>query len=152
MKELDLFEKIISQYGNEVLQNTRLIIALSFLILTNIILGIINLIAQVKLKNKEKQIYSYSIRENKRLNVLEQIYYSLEELSYFNENESQTLLSKLKEIEAFVSKNKIYLSRDFINCISGICDYYKGILVDYRKKKYETEIELMNVYVKLFNK
>lgn len=82
MGDLGLLEKLIENLSKDVSAHFRMILSISIFVGLNIVLAIVNIIVQFKLKNKEKEINHYNLREVKRIECQEKLYTLLEKLTY----------------------------------------------------------------------
>ena len=158
MNNLSLIGKLIELFNglSEDLDKTLTItIAVGVFILLNFIASIANIIIQFRLKDKEKEIYRAQLREKNRLRLQEKLYKKLEELTYFTpstgKEEKNQYLSKLEEINSYVTQNKLYLSNKFIKIATEFTDYFNRVLADPRKKSFEKEIEILDKFIIEFN-
>ena len=153
MNNLGVIKELLEKYGEDIALNSKLIIALIIFIFINLITTIINIISAHSLKGKEKKITSFNIKEQKRINVFENVYQQLDKLSFFNgKNDANEFLNHIQEVEQYISKNKIYIGKKELKSFYKITDYYKIVVTDFRKKDYNNELILFNKLSELFNK
>ena len=82
----------------------------------------------------------------------ENIFKKLDKLALNDpKNESDQLLLKIQEIDATIRENKIHIPKKLLVSINDILDYFKEIMVDYRKKDYKKEIDLFDEFCKIYN-
>jgi hypothetical protein len=149
MYEFDLIKDIIKA-NNE---NTKsLIIALIVLVSINIGIELFRFITSLILSNKEKKNKRQLLIEEKRIKVLEQLFQSLDSLTLLDKSEEVPLLEKIKEINQYITKNKIYIPKSFQNSATKILDYFKNVLTDFRQKSIEKETLLFKKFCDEFNK
>lgn len=141
----DLIEKGFST-GNS------LSIVLIVLVSLNIGIESFRFISMIIISNKEKHNKRQILIEEKRLKIIEQLFQSLDKLTLFDKSESSILLDNLKDINLFITKNKLYISKNYLDCTNEILDYFKDVLADYRKKNVEKEISLFDKFCHEFNK
>ena len=132
--------------------NHYLLITLIILISINIVVEIVRFIGTLIITNKEKSNKKALLIEEKRIKILEQLFQTLDSLTLFDKSESILMLEKIKEINLFVTKNKLYIPKTFQNHTSDILDYFKNILTDFRFKSIEKEINLFEKFCNDFNK
>ena len=149
MKELDILNELIQKHEDK----TSLYWAVIILLGLNLIAAIANFLQTFYIKNSEEKQYRKRIREDRRINILENLYSFLEELTYFNGKESNDeLLIKISSLEKYSSKNSIYISKEIQQCLTDTLDYFRSLTTNYRKKNYETESNHLSKYISLFNK
>jgi len=152
MNNVTVIKDLFEIYSKDIQNNTKLLIAMSIFILINLIVTFVNIWAQVKLKNKEKKIYSFNLKEVRRIEISEKLYNQLDNLTFFDgKNNNEIFLIKIQELEKFVSSNKLYISKNVFKNVQGFSDYFKSVLVDYRKKDYAKEMELTENFCNIFN-
>lgn len=83
---------------------------------------------------------------------MEDLYILLDKISYFDRGESDQMLLAITEVEKFISEKRIYLDKSTEKVINKWLDYYKSVLVDFRKKNYEYEMTLVNEFRQEFSK
>ena len=153
MNNLDVLKNIIENLNSDISSNNRLIIGLSVFVGLNILLAILNIICQFRLKNKDKDINSYNLREVKRIEQQNSLYSMLESLSYYdgNKDDLQLYHDKVSQINRFITRERLFLSTNLIKISQQYTDYFLGVLSDYRTKSYEREIEMLESYCEKFN-
>lgn len=133
-------------------QNKSLLIALIFLIILNIGVEIFRFISMIILSNKEKKSKKDLLKEDKRLKILEQLFQSLDKLTLYDRQDSEAMLTDVKKINTFISKNKLYIPQKFQEVSNEILDYFKNVMTDFRNKDIETETRLFEKYFNEFNR
>jgi len=152
MNNLGAYEKLFELYSNDIQNNTKLIIVLSIFIIINLIVTILNIISANRIKNKEKKIFSYNIKETKRIDIYEKLYHLVENLTNIDSiHNDEILLDEMRKIEQYVSKNNLYISKNIKNCTNEILDYFKSVLINIKLKDYKLEFSLLDKYSKIFN-
>lgn len=153
MNNLGVLKDLIENLSADISSNNKLIICLSVFVGLNILIAILNIIFQFKLKNKDKDINSHSLREVKRIEQQNSLYSMLESLSYYDGSKQniQDYHEKVSEINKFITKERLFLSKNLIKIAQQYTDYFLGALSDYRTKSYEKEIEMLELYSAKFN-
>lgn len=153
MNNLGVIEKLINNLSDDISTNNSLIISLSIFVGLNLLLVIINIIVQFKLKNKEKEINNHNLREEKRIQHQENLYQMLEELTYYNgaSDDKSVYHEKLSDINKCLTQKKLYLEKSIVTIAQNFNDYFLTVLTDYRKKDYKYEITLLEEFSKQFN-
>lgn len=129
-----------------------LLISLLVLVTINILLEIFRFGSRWILSNKEKNDKRHLLIEEKRIKILEQLFSSLDKLTLYDRSESDLMLDDIKAISKYLTRNKIYIPKEFEKHSNDILDYFKNVVVDYRKKNIEKETKLFNKYCNAFNK
>ena len=143
MNNLGVLNKLIESYSGDLMLNSKLLIALSIFIFINLITTIINIYSQHVLQTKEKKIFSFTIKEKRRIEIFEEIYLLLDNLSFFDgRSDNAEFLIQIQSTEQVISSHKLFLPKKEQILIYNISDYYKTVLTDHRKKNYENETEL----------
>jgi hypothetical protein len=77
----------------------------------------------------------------------------LESLSYYDGNKEnhQLYYEKVSEINKYITRERLFLSKHLINISQQFTDYFLGVLSDYRTKSYEKEMEILESYCLKFN-
>lgn len=133
-------------------QNSTLTITLIILISINIGVEIIRFIGMIILSNKDRSNKKQLLIEEKRIKILEQLFQNLDSLTLYDRSEQTQLLEKIKEINLFVTKNKIYIPKKFQSHTTEILDYFKNVMTDYRLRSIEQESKLFEKFCNEFNK
>lgn len=154
MNSLSILEKIFKIFKIEIDESFITIIILICFIFLNIIISSVGIIVQFVLKNKEKEINSYNIKEKQRIKHQEILYGMLEELTYYSngDGESSVYLNKVSEISRYLTKNRIYLPSEITKISNNFLDHFKSVLNEYSNKSIRKETELLDSFSKSFNK
>lgn len=153
MVDFSALNEIIEKLNNEISGNNKLLITLFIFVGINIIGAVVNIIVQFKLKNKEKNINNHNLREAKRIEKQAMLYNMLEDLSYFDGSNKDFKLyhKKVSEINKFLTKERLFLSKELIRLSQEFSDYFLGVLSDYRTKSYEKEMKILDNFCIIFN-
>jgi hypothetical protein len=153
MNDFSALKELIDNLSNDISSNNSLIIALSGFVGLNLLLAILNIVFQFKLKNKDKEINSHNLREVKRIEQQNSLYSMLECLSYYDGNKENFQLyhEKVSEINKFITRERLFLSKHLIRIAQQYVDYFLGVLSDYRTKSYEKEMVMLESYSTKFN-
>ena len=150
MNNFGILKDLIESYSKDIALNNKLLVALLVFISINLITTIINIISQHRLKNKDKKIISFKIKEGKRISIFETIYQKLDEMTFFSGKDDSEKL--LQETEKHISSNKIYIGKKELKLMYVATDYFKTVASDYRKKDYAEEIKFFDKLSATFNK
>lgn len=153
MNNLGVLKDLIENLSNDISSNNKMIIGLAVFVGLNLLLAILNIIFQFRLKNKEKDINSHNLREVKRIEQQHCLYSKLESLSYYdgNKNDFQLYHEKVSDINRFITRERLFLSKHLIKITQQYTDYFLSVLSDYRTKSYEREMEMLESYSEKFN-
>lgn len=143
----DMLKEIVGISNNDTLLLTLLI-----MVSINIGVEVFKFISRWVLTNKSKKDKRLILIEEKRIKILEQLFQSLDHLTLFDSSQEQELLIEIKDINKFITRNKIYIPKEFQKFSNEILDYFKNILTDYRLKNIEKETKLFNKFCNAFNK
>lgn len=143
----DMLNEIVS-----VANSNTLLLTLLVVVSINIGIEIFKFFSKWALLNKSRKDKRMILIEEKRIKILEQLFQSLDGLTLFDNSQDQELLSRIKDINKFVTQNKIYIPNEFQKFSNEILDYFKNVLTDYRKKDIEKETKLFNKFCNAFNK
>jgi hypothetical protein len=153
MNDFGILEKLIENLGENVSSHFKMMLTISIFVGLNIVLAVINIFFQFKIKNKEKEINQHNLREVKRIENQENLYTLLEKLTYYDGDAGKLkeYHSILVEINKFLTGKKLYLNKDLIKISQDFTDYFLNVLTDYRKKDYEKETKYLEKYCSKFN-
>ena len=148
MNDYDLINALLE----ELKDGTRYWTIVIFLILNFIaILGVFFL--QFYLKAQEKKHYRIQLKEDRRIGVYEKLYSFFDELSFFDGRVDNALfLDKITECTKYLTKNKLYISRDIYTISKDFLDYYRTVLSDFRQKSIQVEDGFYDAFISNFNK
>ena len=151
MNDFGALQNLIEAANKSIDSNYNLTLTLLGFVCLNFLLTCLDIFFQFKLKNKEKSINSYNLKEVKRIETQDELYKLLEELTYYDGTNTQSYQAKSAAINKFLTQKKIYLSKNIIKISQNFNDYFLTVLGDYRRKNYSTEIEYLEEYNKAFN-
>ena len=82
---------------------------------------------------------------------METLFKKLDAISLYDKSQEEEMLTDLKEINIFITQNKLYIPKKLQSTANNILDYFKNILTDFRQKsiereyvQFETKIELLD--------
>ena len=104
------------------------------------------------LSSQERKNKRTLLIEEKRIKILEELFRKLDSLTLLDKSDNERLLQSLKEINLYVSQNKIYIPKRFQFITNSILDYFKGVLTDFRQKSIEKETNLFQKFCDEFDK
>lgn len=129
-----------------------MLITLIVLVCINIIIELIRFGISLYFMKKEKENKKQFLIEEKRIKVLETLFQKLDSLTIFDKNDESQMLFELKEINLYLTQNKIYIPKSIHFTSIEILDYFKNVLTDFRQKSIEKETKLFEKYSNVFNK
>ena len=141
----DLVDKAMAEYNT-------INVAVIILIVANLSLEIVRFVGNRFLSNQDKKNKKQLFIEEKRIKVLEQLFQQLDSLTFYDTTEEHELLENIKEVGAFVTKNKLYIPKKFQKITNEILDYFKNVLADKRQKSLEKELALFQKFCDDFNR
>jgi len=151
MNDFGALQNLIEIANKNINSNYNLSITLLIFVSLNFLLTSIDIFFQFKLKNKDKSINSFNLKEAKRIEIQEELYKMLEELTYYDGNNTSTFQSKSTEINKFLTQKRLYLDKTIIKITQNFNDYFLSVLSDYRKKNFAVETTFLEEYTKAFN-
>lgn len=151
MSDYSLTKEMINEIVG-ISNNDTLLLTLLIMVSINIGVEVFKFISRWVLSNKSKKNKRLVLIEKKRIKILEQLFQSLDHLTLFDGSQEYELLFEIKDINKFMTRNKIYIPKVFQKYSNEILDYFKNILTDYRLKDIEKETKLFNKYCNAFNK
>lgn len=143
----DMLNEIVGIANNDTLIFTLLVV-----VSINIGIEIFKFFSKWALLSKSRKDKRMILIEEKRIKILEQLFQSLDSLTLLDNSQEQELLTRIKDINKFVTQNKIYIPKEFQKYSNEILDYFKNVLTDYRLKNIEKETKLFNKFCNAFNK
>lgn len=155
-QDFDVISSIVEQYGQELANHAKLIFVLCLITGVHLLGSILKFIGDNRLKNKEKEIHSFSLKEKKRIEVFEHIYTQIDEMALIDSATIRAtpdvLLTKISELERYINSAGLYIRGDLRNLTDEALDYFKGVLTSPRKKDVATELAFAAKFSKLFEK
>ena len=129
-----------------------LAITLIALVSINILVEVLRFIFSIVMSNREKKNKRHLLIAEKKIKVLEQLFQMMDSLTLLDKSEETSLLQQIREIDHYMTKNKIYIEKTFQKSALEILDYFRGILTDYRQKSIEKETKLFENFADEFNR
>lgn len=152
MNNISAIKDLFEIYSKDIQSNSKLLIALIVFISINLVVTFINIWAQINLKNKEKKIYSFNLKEKRRIEILEELFKQIDNLTYYDGKENNEIfLSKIQSLEKYVCANRLYIPKNIYKTVQDFNDYFKCYLTDYRKKDFASEMKLTEDFCNIFN-
>ena len=142
---------------NELIQNAKndykyLLTTLICLIIINLIFEFFKFINSIKLLNKEKSNNKQLLLDDKRIDIQVKLFKSLSRLKLFEKDQDTDLLNAIKNINSFITNNKLFISKELQSISNEILDYFKSVIFDFNTKDIKTEAQLFDKYYNEFNK
>lgn len=150
--DLDVFEKMLNSIDSKLSENAKFILPLIVVVSINIVIGIISLLTQIHLKNKDVEIHKINIRENKKIDVLEKVFQELIKLKNYDRTQTTQLISSILSIERLCQSNGLYIDKRMNVILNSILDYFKTIATNFRNKDIKKESKLFDDYTRAFNR
>lgn len=152
MNNASVIKDLFEIYSTDIQNNTKLLIALIVFISINLVVTFVNIWAQIKLKNKEKKIHSFNLKEKRRIEISEELFTQLDKLSFYDGKAiNDSFLHEIQILEKYISSNRLYIPKNVYTNVQDQSDYFKSVLADHRKKDYAKEMELTKIFCNLFN-
>jgi hypothetical protein len=140
MNNLGAYKDLFEIYSTDLQQNTKLIITLTIFIGINLLVTILNIISQQVLKTKDKKIFSFTIREKKRIKHFEYVYQKFDDLTFFDGRQNNdSFLSNIQGLQKYITHHKLYFNKKELTLMNDYSDYFTIILSDHRKKDFQLE-------------
>lgn len=126
-----------------------------WLIVINIVISIIslfwNLLLQVKLKEKDKEINSHNLRESCRIRVLEDAFRKMNKLAQYSKTHNSLLLNEYTDFTTFIQENKIYINKKTEKLLIQYRDYISSVIGNVKNIDYKKENDYFDKFVNYFN-
>jgi len=151
MNDFGALQNLIEAANKNINSNYNLTLTLLGFVSVNFLLTCLDIFFQFRLKNKEKSINSYNLKEAKRIETKDELYKLLEELTYYDGTNAQLYQSKSAAINKFLTQKRLYLDKNIIKISQNFNDYFLTVLSDYRRKNFETETNFLEEYTIAFN-
>ncbi len=152
MLDLGNFKEISEQLSNQVQDNTKFLIGLGVVILIDILLLGARIWSDFSIKSMDKGIHSANLKEQKKINLYEQIYAKMDEITNIDPRDSSLILMKVTELERFFKLNFLYIHKQVEKIIFKFTDYNKAISQNISLKNFDTEVEFVTALKDHFNK
>ncbi|GAB3742273.1 hypothetical protein GCM10027594_21740 [Hymenobacter agri] len=125
---------------------------LIFGIVIQIASALFSIFVQWRLKNIEKNVTKFNLREEKRIVVLEDIYHKMSDLTWFFPGESvEELNVKIQVIDRLVSSKRLYLSEELNRLIGRYLDHFRNVSANHSRKNIQKEEEMLDEFANIFN-
>jgi hypothetical protein len=147
-QDYDTINSTLEEFSTIMSSHSKLIIVLFILAVGNIIAIVLRFWGDWSLKNKEKELHSFTLKEKKRIEVFEFLYNEIDSLGLMND--SNLMLQKITDIERFIITRRLYINRDLKSLTEDALDYFKRVMTNPRRKNYQTELDFMDRFCDLF--
>ena len=151
MNDFGALQNLIEAANKNIDAHYNLTLTLLGFVCVNFLLTCLDIFFQFRLKNKEKSINSFNLREVKRIDAQEELYKLLEELTYYDGTDMPNYQSKSVTINKFLSQKGLHLNKKIIKIAQGFNDYFLTVLGDYTRKDYLIETEFLEEYAAAYN-
>lgn len=149
----DIIKELLSSASQERGQLKTVLLWTIFVIGINTIATIWNTITQFRLKEKDKDIANYNLKQAKRIKIHEEIFTKFNELSNFMPNSDiNDLIFKIQNTQRFIEVNKLYINKTSISLYNEFLDYFKQLIITPNKKDVKQESLLTSKLVDNFEK
>lgn len=103
-------------------------------------------------KNREIRINKVNIINEKKVVAQAELFKKLNLLSISQSEPINVYLDRIMQAETYLTENKIFINKDLIEITYKILDYHKIVLQNQRAINYKQELQLIDEYIKKFNK
>jgi len=141
-------KEVFSRLNTEELNSiSKLVWIVIFLIcFSTLILILIHAINFSKAKGN-----NYIGESSRKVEVFEHVYKMFNCYTLYDRDQSQDLLNEIQVLLKYTIDNGLYIDKRLTTLINDFTDYFKEIIVDYRKKDFSKEQEFQNKFKRLFN-
>ncbi|MVM33647.1 hypothetical protein GO755_26650 [Spirosoma sp. HMF4905] len=147
MNDSGLLKELLDSYNKQ----ASLLWTVGAFVIVNIIVGIINLIAQYNIKKLDITVHKTNLQETKRLDLMNDLYKRMDSLrNIFNDN--PTLQAELQSTFQFLSENGFYLKNGEMKVARECCDYFSTLLISQANKDIAKEKLFLENFKKEFIK
>jgi hypothetical protein len=119
-----------------------------FLQIIIILIGVLTFVTQITLKPKE----GHYARTEKKVEVFEHLYNTYVSFTLVDREQSGQLLNDIQKFSRYVVVNGLYIDKQLMRLTNEVTDYFKEVIVDFRKKDLAKEKVLQDKFKSLFNK
>ena len=117
-----------------------------------IISSVISLITQLRLKNLDKNIVKFNLREERRVKVQEEIFRQMVEFTWFIPGDSiDSLRSQIYNLDNYSQVQRLYISDSSRTIINNYLDHFRAVLASPYRKNIEHEQKMLDAYYTIFN-
>jgi hypothetical protein len=149
----DVIKELLTTAQQDRSQLRTVLIWAVVIIVINIISVVWNSVLQVRLKNKEKEIANYNLKQEKRILVYESIFKKFNDLTLFlPHNDVNTLIQDIQSIQGFINYNKIYIDKNSISIYNEFLDYFRKLITFPYQKDVRFESEQLDKIVNDFSR
>jgi len=141
-------KNLISQIENEKFDSIlKLQWAVIFIVVFSSIISI--LFNAINNSKPKKNIYVGAT--TKKVEVFEHIFKMFNKFTLYDREQSQDLLTEIQSLVKYTIDNGLYIDTQLTNLTNDFTDYFKEIIVDYRRKDFNKEQEFQKRFQRLFN-
>ncbi len=140
----EVLTKIENEKFNLILKLIWLVIFLVFL--SSLISILFNAISNNRAKKS-----NYVGETSKKVEVFEHIYKMYNDYTLYDREQSQDLLTEIQTLLKYTIDTGLYIDKHLTTLTNDFTDYFKEVIVDYRKKDFKKEQEFHNRFKRLFN-
>lgn len=114
--------------------------------------GLLGWLTQFFSKKQEKNVYSFNLKEEKRISHLEKIALQINNLSLCDPQNTNEILTKVNALSAYTFSNGLHVNSTYQEIVNNVCDYYSSVAENFKNKNIQTETQFMNQFKAHFNK
>ncbi len=102
------------------------------------------------ISNSRSKSNIYVGETSKKVEVFEYIYKMFNKYTLYDREQSQDLLFEIQSLLKYTIDNGLYIDKHLTTLTNDFTDYFKEVIVDYRKKDFNTEQEFQIRFKRLF--
>lgn len=111
-----------------------------------------SLIIQWRLKNLDKNITKFNLREERRIKVYEEVYRQMVSLTWFIPGDPITQLnSDISSLDSYIQVQKLYIANNVKSVLDDYLDHFRAVVSAPYRKNIAEENRMLEEYYKLFN-
>jgi hypothetical protein len=117
-----------------------------------VISSLSSLFIQWRLKSLDKNITKFNLREERRIQVAEEVYKQMVVLTRYVPGESvEQLITDISVLNSYISVQQLYIPSEVKAVLDEYLDYFRTVTSKSFFKNISREEELLDKYYKLFN-
>lgn len=148
----EIAKEYIDSYNKLVDSHEKFWVWLVVGISVQILSAVLSFLMQLRLKNLEKNITKFNLREEKRISVMEDVYQKMSELTWFFPGESVVDLNdQIKIIDKLVTSKALYLSNNVRLLVGRYLDHFRNVASNPNRKDISKEEKMLDEFSSFFN-
>ncbi|MDO7853590.1 hypothetical protein [Hymenobacter convexus] len=148
----DIIKELLTTASQDRSQLHTILIWAVVILVINVLSVLWNTVLQIRLKDREKDIANYNMKQTKKLAVYESIFDKFNNMTLFmSYGDTAALTQSVQVLQTYINANKIYVDSSSVPIFNKHLDYFRRMIIAPYQKDVRYEAAMLDELVVNFN-